>query len=107
MLKRLSLSLVILLALASAAAAQELSEVNASVALFQRMRVVPNVVYTRANGWEGKLDIYVQRMARQAGPVPVVVFIHGGGWVQGTKEGSVVQGLLPDVPPRFTGGHVR
>src|SRR5690348_12895163 len=96
MLKRLSLSFVILLA-AAAAAAQELSEVNASVALFQRMRVVPNVVYVRANGWEGKLDIYVQRTPRQAGPVPVVIFIHGGGWVQGTKEGSVMQGVLPYV----------
>jgi len=96
MLKRLSLSFVILLA-AAAAAAQELSEVNASVALFQRMRVVPNVVYARANGWEGKLDIYVQRTPRQAGPVPVVIFIHGGGWVQGTKEGSVMQGVLPYV----------
>ena len=97
MLKRLSLSFVILFAAAAAAAAQELSEVNASVALFQRMRVVPNVVYARANGWEGKLDIYVQRTPRQAGPVPVVIFIHGGGWVQGTKEGSVMQGVLPYV----------
>ena len=97
MLKRVSLALGIVLALAAAAPAQDLSEVNASVALFQRMRVVPNVVYVRANGWEGKLDIYVQRTPRQAGPVPVVIFIHGGGWVQGTKEGSVMQGVLPYV----------
>ena len=97
MLKRVSLALGIVLASAAAAPAQDLSEVNASVALFQRMRVVPNVVYTRANGWEGKLDIYVQRSPRQPGPIPVVIFIHGGGWVQGTKEGSVMQGVLPYV----------
>jgi acetyl esterase/lipase len=98
MLKRLSLSVLIGLVFAAAAAAQELSEVNASVALFQRMRVVPNIVYTRANGWEGKLDVYAQRVPRQPGqPVPVVLFIHGGGWVQGTKEGSVMQGVLPYV----------
>ena len=97
MLKRVSLALGIVLALAAAAPAQDLSEVNASVALFQRMRVVPNVVYTRANGWEGKLDVYAQRSPRQPGPIPVVIFIHGGGWVQGTKEGSVMQGVLPYV----------
>src|SRR3982074_1568122 len=30
-------------------------------------------------------------------PGPVVIFIHGGGWVQGTKEGSALQGVLPYV----------
>ena len=30
-------------------------------------------------------------------PAPVVIFIHGGGWVQGTKEGSILQGVLPYV----------
>jgi len=97
MLKRLALSVVILLALAALPAAQELSEVHAAVALFQRVRIVPNVVYARANGWEGKLDVYAQRTPRQPGAVPVVMFIHGGGWVQGTKEGSVLQGVLPYV----------
>ena len=97
MVKRLSLSVVILLALAALPAAQELSELQAAVALFQRVRIVPNVVYLRANGWEGKLDVYAQRTPRQPGPVPVVMFIHGGGWVQGTKEGSVLQGVLPYV----------
>ena len=69
MLKRLSLSVVILLALAALPAAQELSELPAAVALFQRVRIVPNVVYLRANGWEGKLDVYAQRTPRQPGPL--------------------------------------
>jgi acetyl esterase/lipase len=47
-------------------------------------RVVPNVVYSVANGVECKLDVYARR--NPAGPTPVVVHIHGGGWVAGTKE---------------------
>ena len=71
---------------------------RSTVALFQQVRIVPNVVYARANGWEGKLDIYARRNAgSDAGaarpPTPTVIFIHGGGWVQGTKEGSVLRAL--------------
>lgn len=43
-----------------------------------------NVVYTRVNGWEGKMDIYLPPAAK--GPSPVVINIHGGGWNHGVKE---------------------
>jgi acetyl esterase/lipase len=97
MLKRLALSLVIVLAFVVMPSAQQPSDLQASVALFQRVRTVPNLVYERANGWEGKLDVYAQRTAPNAPPAPVVIFIHGGGWVQGTKEGSMVRGVLPYI----------
>ena len=58
MLKRISLSLVVVIALVAPAAAQSASDLQASVALFQKVRTVPNLVYMRANGWEGKLDVY-------------------------------------------------
>ena len=69
-----------------------------TVALFQQVRTVPNVVYLRANGWEGKLDIYARRPpgatpGQVPTPMPAVIFIHGGGWVQGTKEGSMLRAL--------------
>ncbi|MBW8867613.1 MAG: alpha/beta hydrolase, partial [Acidobacteria bacterium] len=47
--------------------------------------------------WEGKLDVYAQRTAPNAPASPVVIFIHGGGWVQGTKEGSAIRGVLPYI----------
>lgn len=94
MLKRLSLAFVICLALAGSATAQSAGDVQSAVALFQKVRTVPNLVYVRANGWEGKLDVYAQR--GQA-PSPTVIFIHGGGWVQGTKEASMLQGVLPYI----------
>ena len=61
-------------------------------------RVVPNVTYVTANNWEGTLDLYVRRDITD--PVPVVIHIHGGGWVGGTKEGDVLA-LLPYLEMRL------
>ncbi|MEO7444781.1 MAG: alpha/beta hydrolase [Ferruginibacter sp.] len=43
-----------------------------------------NVVYTKVNDWEGKMDIYLPPPGN--GPTPVVINIHGGGWNKGVKE---------------------
>jgi len=90
MMKRLSLAVVVLLALIASAAAQTPPNVQSTVALFQDVRTVANVVYLRANGWEGKLDVYAQRTQTST---PVVIYIHGGGWVRGSKDGSVLSAL--------------
>ena len=55
-------------------------------------RIVPNVVYSTANGYDCKLDVYVRN--NSGAPTPTVIYIHGGGWVAGTKETSVMN-LLP------------
>lgn len=60
--------------------------------LSNRYRIVPNVTYLTANNWEAKLDVYVPREA--AAPNPTLIYIHGGGWVGGSKETSWLQ-LLP------------
>lgn len=97
MKQRLALSIAVVLSLVAPAVAQQSPDLQSAVALFQKVRTVPNLVYERSNGWEGKLDVYAQRTPPASGPVPVVIVIHGGGWVQGTKEGSVLQGVLPYV----------
>ncbi|EOR94899.1 putative lipase/esterase [Arcticibacter svalbardensis MN12-7] len=43
-----------------------------------------NVVYTTAANWEGKMDLYLP--AKERGPSPVIINIHGGGWNKGNKE---------------------
>ena len=43
-----------------------------------------NVVYTKVNDWEGKMDIYLP--SKDNKPTPVVINIHGGGWNHGVKE---------------------
>ncbi len=55
-------------------------------------RVVPNVTYGVANNRENKVDLYLPRGAD--GPTPLLMYIHGGGWVGGSKEGNVLR-LLP------------
>ncbi len=55
-------------------------------------RVVPNVTYLKANNRENTVDLYLPRDAD--GPPPVLMYIHGGGWTGGSKEGNVLR-LLP------------
>ena len=55
-------------------------------------RVVPNITYVTANHWDAKLDVYTPSEA--AGPVPTLIYIHGGGWVRSNKESNVLR-ILP------------
>ena len=55
-------------------------------------RIVPNIVYSTANNYECKLDAYIRNNPGRS--TPTVVYIHGGGWVIGAKESSVM-GILP------------
>jgi acetyl esterase/lipase len=43
-----------------------------------------NVVYTKVNEWEGKLDLYLP--PQNSKPSAVIINIHGGGWNHGVKE---------------------
>ena len=52
----------------------------------------PNLTYLVASNFESKLDIYKRRDA--TGLQPTLVFIHGGGWVGGSKEASLMA-LMP------------
>jgi len=52
----------------------------------------PDVVYATANNTPLKLDVWYPRDSQT--PTPTLVYIHGGGWIFGSKEGSVYQ-LLP------------
>ena len=60
--------------------------------LSNQYRVLPNVTYSTASNWDSTADLYLPRGADA--PTPVLMYIHGGGWVGGTKESSVLR-LLP------------
>ena len=89
-MKRLLFAVVGLAAAATASAQTAAPDPQSLVALWQKIRVLPNVTYERANGIEEKLDVYA---IRGQAPSPVLIYIHGGGWVQGTKEGSALSAL--------------
>ncbi len=81
------------LSLLSATAWGQVPESARSAVLIPvKYEVTPNVVYGTANGRELRLDLYRPRDA--SSPTPVVMFIHGGGWVAGSKEQAVLW-LLP------------
>lgn len=58
-----------------------------------RFRSIQNITYQTSNNWEAKLDVYVPRGSAST-PNPTLIYIHGGGWVGGTKE-AVFLSLLP------------
>ncbi len=62
-------------------------------AYYDKYTITPNVTYKKINGLELKLDLYTLREPQ--GPNPTVVYFHGGGWVEGTKEEAILWGLLP------------
>lgn len=51
-----------------------------------RYQVSPNITYVTANNFDAKLDVYAVRGATT--PIPTLIYIHGGGWTGGSKEGS-------------------
>ena len=55
-------------------------------------RVVPNITYLTANNFDAKLDVYSRTDVTT--PQPTLIWIHGGGWTGGNKEGATFS-LLP------------
>lgn len=83
--------MIAVLALAwSATAFAQAPDAQGAVALWQKLRVVPNVVYEKVNGVDQKLDVIA---IRGQTPSPVVIYIHGGGWVRGSKEANALSTL--------------
>jgi len=68
-----------------------------------RYRVEANIVYHAANNYQNKLDVYLPEDA--SAPMPVVVVIHGGGWVAGTKEERVLE-MMPYLQMGFAAVNV-
>ena len=55
-------------------------------------QVLPNITYLTANSYDAKLDIYKRRDVTT--PQPTLIWIHGGGWVGGSKEAAMMS-LMP------------
>ena len=66
-----------------------------SAALGTEYRVSPNITYQTASGMDLNLDVY--RPTRATGPLPTVLFFHGGGYRLAAKKESSVLSLMPYV----------
>lgn len=51
----------------------------------------PDIVYKKANQFECKLDVI--SATDKAQPRPTLIYIHGGGWVGGSKESAALRTL--------------
>ncbi len=78
--------LVATLAVAAALSAADSASFAAMVS--RQYRVTPNLTYKVASNADQRVDVYARRDSDQARPT--VIYIHGGGWVGGSKEGSVL-----------------
>jgi len=87
LLRRLSLALGVLAVSACPALGQGLSS-----SITASYRVTPNITYLTANNFEAKLDVYARSDVTT--PQPTMIWIHGGGWTGGNKEGATFS-LLP------------
>ena len=77
--------LVALVAASSSMLAAQDSPLAWAARMESNYRIVPDVTYLTASNWEAKLDLFVTRTPDK--PQPTLIFIHGGGWTGGTKEG--------------------
>src|SRR5579862_8171058 len=75
--------IALLILLASAAFAQLSQQATWAVQSPNHYAIRANIVYGTWTGYDAKLDVYQRRDT--TGPQPTVMFIHGGGWVLGTK----------------------
>jgi acetyl esterase/lipase len=88
----LTLALFFIAAFPAAVRAQLPESAASAVRLSTDYAVESNITYLTANNWEAKLDVYLPRNLKA--PNPTLVYIHGGGWVTGTKEAASLQ-VLP------------
>ena len=86
-------SVLVLFVTTVTSAQAQLSQTAAWVShVSNEYRTIPNVTYHVASNYENKVDLYLPRNA--TGETPVLMYIHGGGWVGGNKEANVLR-LLP------------
>ena len=72
---------------------------SAFVSVASGYGIVPNITYHRAGGRDLKLDVY--RPTAASGPNATLIYIHGGGWTNGSKEGSALT-FLPYLEMGWT-----
>lgn len=86
-MKHLVLLLLSASLLAGSAFAQPGEPSETSLAHPTDVKVYKDLAYVPGGHYRQKLDIYVP--AEGGGPFPLIVWIHGGAWKQGSKDGCI------------------
>ncbi len=80
------------LATAPMASAQDVASLAPVIGIGSAYRTTSNITYLKRGSVESKLDVYQNRRSTTA--APTLVWIHGGNWVGGSKDASLLT-LLP------------
>jgi acetyl esterase/lipase len=72
---------------ATPAAPQTVDPATRFVQVASTYSVAADITYHRASSADLKLDVY--RPSNATGPTPVLMFMHGGGWTNGSKNTSL------------------
>ena len=92
-MKKIVLSLVIVVGIINLVSGQAITSLPSNVVDSSKFKTVVtpkgfttqlNVVYTKVNDWDGRMDLYLP--PAEGAPTPVIINIHGGGWNHGAKE---------------------
>lgn len=98
-IRSLAIHLLLFFSCASVSAQEAQTSSAWATDVGSRYWVQPDIVYQGANNQSLKLDVWYQHDVKT--PSPTLVYIHGGGWIFGTKEGSVLQ-FLPFLEKGWT-----
>ena len=71
----------------------------AALAAAEATRIVHDIEYGRVGDVSLRLDVCTPP---GAGPFPVAILVHGGGWMSGTRSGSEKPGSGSDITPWFS-----
>lgn len=96
MVIRLISMMAVVTFLAGTASSQDVASWTVEVG--QNYRLTPDVTYLVADGYESKLDVIAP--TDTSDPRPTLIYIHGGGWVGGDKDGVFLR-LLPYLEMGF------
>jgi len=65
------------------------NSVKRSFPLAEKIETIPNQPYAEIDNPRQQLDLFLPKNRSSKKPLPVVVFIHGGGWQGGDKNGGL------------------
>lgn len=99
LIRKTLFSILLILSCCFAVTAQDQPSSAWATDVGSRYWVQPDIVYQGANNTLLKLDVWYQHGVTTARPT--LIYFHGGGWIFGTKEGSVLH-FMPFLEKGWT-----
>lgn len=84
----LGVALLLTTGISGNVAAQTADAATRFIHVANQYRLTPNITYLEAGGVDLKLDVYQPQAAGAS--TPTLIYMHGGGWTNGNKEGAAL-----------------